>query len=548
MAKKKVIVKKLTSIQNFGAMDVLCTDKTGTLTMDKVVLEQYCDVMRQESKSVLKYACVNSYYQTGLKNILDRAILKYVNKEENADITSYKKIDEIPFDFSRRIMSVVVEMEGKTRLISKGAPEEIYKRCTKYELDGDIMDMEYLILADLKTEYERLSADGFRVLALAYRDIDVNKGGFTKDDETELVLMGYVAFLDPPKASTRRTIKVLQEYGINMKVLTGDNELVTKKICSEVGLDVQGLVTGEMIDKLDDAGLKELVERTTVFARLSPVQKEKVIHALHANGHIVGFLGDGINDALALKASDVGISVNNAVDIAKESADIILLEKNLAVLEDGVIEGRRTFGNITKYIKMASSSNFGNMLSMTGASLFLPFLPMTPIQVLLNNFLYDLSQTSIPADQVDEEYLMTPRPWNIKSIQRYMFFIGPVSSIFDFMTFAVMLFIFKCTVDTQALFHTGWFIESLVSQTLVIYVIRTFKKPILESKPAKFLVFTTLLIIAFAIILPLTPLGVNFGFVVPSAKYFLILQGMMAAYLFLVYYVQQWFVRKYGKD
>jgi Mg2+-importing ATPase len=548
MSKKKVIVKRLNSIQNFGAMDVLCTDKTGTLTMDRVVLEQYCDVMRQESKDVLKYACVNSYYQTGLKNILDRAILKYVNKEENIDITSYKKIDEMPFDFSRRIMSVVVEMEGKTRLISKGAPEEIYKRCTKYELDGDIMDMEYLILADLKNEYERLSADGFRVLALAYKDIDVNKDGFTKDDEAELVLKGYVAFLDPPKASARRATKVLPEYGINIKVLTGDNELVTKKICSEVGLDVHGLVTGDMLETLGDIELRALVEKTTVFARLSPIQKEKVIHALHANGHIVGFMGDGINDALALKAADVGISVNNAVDIAKESADIILLEKNLSVLEDGVIEGRRTFGNITKYIKMASSSNFGNMLSMTGASLFLPFLPMTPIQVLLNNFLYDLSQTSIPTDQVDDDYLLTPRPWNIKSIQRFMFFIGPVSSIFDFMTFAVMLFIFKCTTATQDLFHTGWFVESLVSQTLVIYVIRTIRTPVLESKPSRFLVLTSLLIVAFGLTLPLTPFGAYFGFVVPPAKYFLILEGMMAAYLILVYFVQQWFVKKFGRD
>ena len=353
MAKKKVIVKRLNAIQNFGAMDVLCTDKTGTLTMDKVVLEKYCDVMRNEDKDVLKYACLNSYYQTGLKNILDRAILKYVNKQEGFDITNYKKVDEMPFDFSRRIMSVVVEMDGKTRLISKGAPEEIFKRCTKYELEGDILDMEYLILADLKEEYERLSADGFRVLALAYRDFTDKKAEFTKDDESELILEGYVAFLDPPKASTEKAIKMLKHYGVQVKVLTGDNELVTKKICSEVGLDVKGMVTGETVEKMDDAALQAAVETTNVFARLSPMQKERIIHALHANKHIVGFMGDGINDALALKASDVGISVNNAVDIAKESADIILLEKKLSVLEDGVIEGRRTFSNITKYIKMA---------------------------------------------------------------------------------------------------------------------------------------------------------------------------------------------------
>lgn len=554
MAKKKVIVKRLNSIQNFGAMNVLCTDKTGTLTMDRVVLEQYCDVMRKENQEVLKYALVNSYYQTGLKNVLDRAILKYIHKPENAAITSYKKIDEIPFDFQRRIMSVVVEVEGKARIISKGAPEEIYKRCTKCELDGEIMEMEYIMLADLKEEYNRLSADGFRVLALAYKDIDVNKaGGFSKEDESELVLMGYVAFLDPPKGTTRRAVKILQDYGITIKVLTGDNDLVSKKICGEVGLDVQGLVTGDMIEGMDDAKLGELVKNTTVFARLSPVQKERIIHALHKNGNIVGFLGDGINDALALKAADVGISVNNAVDIAKESADIILLEKSLLVLEDGVIEGRKTFGNITKYIKMAASSNFGNMFSMTGASIILPFLPMAPIQVLLNNFLYDLSQTAIPTDQVDPEYITKPRPWNIESIQRYMFFIGPVSSIFDYTTFGVMWFIFKCGMDpastySQNLFHTGWFVESIVTQTLVIYIIRTGKIPFIQSMPSKLMAFSSVLIVLFGMILPFTPLAPGLGMVHLSAKYFLILEMTVLIYLFLVYVVQKYFVRKFGID
>jgi Mg2+-importing ATPase len=548
MSKKKVIVKRLNSIQNLGAMDILCTDKTGTITMDKVVLEKYCDVMRQEDKDVLRHACLNSYYQTGLKNILDRAILKYVNKQEGFDITSFKKVDELPFDFSRRIMSVVVEMEGKTRIIAKGAPEEIFKRCTKYELDGEILEMEYLILADLKEEYERLSSDGFRVLALAYRDFADKKSDFTRDDESELILKGYVAFLDPPKASAEKAIKMLRHYGVQVKILTGDNELVTKKICGDVGLDVKGLITGEFVEKMDDIQLQSAVETTTVFARLSPMQKERIIHALHANKHIVGYMGDGINDALALKASDVGISVNNAVDIAKESADIILLEKKLSVLEDGVIEGRKTFGNITKYIKMASSSNFGNMLSMTGASLFLPFLPMTPIQVLFNNFLYDISQTAIPTDEVDEEYIKSPRPWNVQSIRKYMFFIGPVSSIFDFLTFGVMIFIFHCTTATQSLFHTGWFVESLVSQTLVIYVIRTAKIPIIQSRPSKFLVFSSLAIIFTGLILPFTPLAVWFEFIKPNAKYFLILEAMMAAYMFLVYFVQQWFIKKFGAD
>ncbi len=552
MSKKKVIVKRLNSIQNFGAMGVLCTDKTGTLTMDKVVLEMYCDVMRQEDNGVLKYAMLNSYYQTGLKNILDHAILKQVTKHPDIDIASYKKVDEIPFDFSRRIMSVVVEMDGKQRVISKGAPEEIFKRCTNYELDGEIIDMEYIMLEDLKEEYKRLSADGFRVLAIAYRDIDAKQGAFTKDDESSLILKGYVAFLDPPKPSATKAILALKKLGVQVKVITGDNELVTKKICGEVGLDVKGMLTGDEVEKMSDEALREAVKTTTVFARMSPVQKESVIRALHANNHIVGFMGDGINDTLALKVSDVGISVNNAVDIAKESADIILLEKNLMVLEDGVREGRKTFGNIVKYIKMASSSNFGNMLSMTGASLFLPFLPMAPIQILLNNFLYDLSQTVLSSDSVDEEYVKKPRPWNIKSIQRYMLFIGPVSSIFDFITFAVLYFIFGAiTPDAHGMnkiFNTGWFMESLITQTLVIYVIRTVKIPFLQSRPSLFLMISSLLIVAFGCIIPFTQFSDIFSFVKPEVTYFVALTAIVVAYLLLVYFVQQWFVKKFGND
>ncbi len=362
MSKKEVIVKRLNSIQNFGAMDVLCTDKTGTLTMDKIVLEKHCDVVRKEDADVLRYAYINSFYQTGLKNLLDKAILKY----EKLVVKQYKKIDEIPFDFSRKIMSVVVEMDDKHKIISKGAPEEIFKRCTHYELDGEIFDIDPLIISDLKEEFDSLSADGFRVLAIAYKNFDINKETYSKDDEKDLILKGYVAFLDPPKPTAKKAIEALKKLGIDFKVLTGDNELVTRKICSEVGLDVKGLVTGDQVEKTNDDELRELVKTTNIFARLSPLQKERVIRALHANGHIVGYLGDGINDAPALKTSDVGISVNNAVDIAKESADIILLKKSLMVLEDGVIEGRKTFGNIIKYIKMGSSSNFGNMFSMTG--------------------------------------------------------------------------------------------------------------------------------------------------------------------------------------
>ncbi|MDD5611130.1 MAG: magnesium-translocating P-type ATPase [Candidatus Omnitrophica bacterium] len=541
MSKKQVIVKRLNSIQNFGAMDVICTDKTGTLTLDKIILEKHCDVVRNENDNVLRLAYINSFYQTGLKNILDRAILRH----EKLLVKQYLKVDEVPFDFSRKIMSVVVETEGKHKLIAKGAPEEIFRRCAKYELDGEVMEMEDLILTDLKEEYNNLSADGFRVLAIAYKDIENKKEVYSRDDEKDLTLEGYVAFFDPPKPTAKRAIEVLKKLGIEFKVLTGDNELVTKKICSDVGLDVKGLVTGEVIEKLDDAALREQVKSTTVFARLSPLQKERVIRALHENEHIVGYLGDGINDAPALKASDVGISVNNAVDIAKESADIILLKKSLMVLEDGVKEGRKTFGNIVKYIKMGSSSNFGNMFSMTGGSMFLPFLPMLPIQILLNNFLYDLSQVAIPTDEVDKEYIVKPRPWNVNYIKKFMLIIGPLSSIYDFLTYGVMLFIFHAGAP---LFHTGWFIESLCTQTLVIQVIRTGKIPFIESRPSGFLIFTSILIVTVGIIFPFSPLAKFFGFVAPPPAYFVALFLMVSTYLLLVQKVKKWFIKKYGYD
>ena len=541
MSKKQVIVKRLNSIQNFGAMDVLCTDKTGTLTMDKIVLEKHCDVARNEDDDVLRHAYINSFYQTGLKNILDQAILKH----EEILVKQYTKVDEIPFDFSRRIMSVIVDMGGYNRLVAKGAPEEIFRRCKKFELEGEMFDLTDMILTDLKEEYKNLSSEGYRVLALAYRDTDKSKNVYSKDDESDLILKGYVAFLDPPKPTTKKTLEAIKNLGIEVKVLTGDNELVTKKICTDVGLNIKGLVTGEQITAMDDDELRKLVKATTVFARLSPLQKERVVTALHDNGHIVGFLGDGINDAAALKVSDVGISVNNAVDIAKESADIILLKKSLMVLEDGVIEGRRTFGNIIKYIKMGSSSNFGNMLSMTGASLFLPFLPMIPIQILLNNFLYDLSQVSIPSDNVDKEYLEKPRNWDVTYIKRFMFVIGPVSSVFDFLTFGIMLFVFHAGPE---LFRTGWFLESLATQTLVIYVIRTKKIPFIESRPSKFVVLTSLLIVASGFLLVYSPLAKYFHFVHLPAGYFGILFLMIVAYLVLTHFVKNWFLKKYNYD
>ena len=541
MSKKEVIVKRLNAIQNFGAMDVLCTDKTGTLTMDRIVLERHCDVVRREDESVLQLAYLNSFYQTGLKNILDRAVLKYTKLV----VKPHDKIDEVPFDFSRRVMSVVVGMEGTHRIIVKGAPEEIFKRCTRYELDGEALEMEQLILTDLKTECDQLSTEGFRVLAVAYKDFDQPKDRYTKDDEQQLILKGYIAFLDPPKPTVRRTIDMLRSLGIEFKVLTGDNELVTKKVCSEVGLVIKGLVMGDQVERVTDAELRELAQTANVFARLSPLQKERVIHALHANKHIVGYLGDGINDAPALKAADIGISVNNAVDIAKESADIILLKKSLLVLGDGVMEGRKTFGNILKYIKMGSSSNFGNMLSMTGASLFLPFLPMLPIQILLNNFLYDLSQVAIPSDEVDPAYVTKCRPWNVAYIKKFMVIIGSVSSLFDFVTFGVLWFVFHASAS---LFHTGWFLESLCTQTLVIHIIRTGKVPFLESRPSQFLIFTSIYIVTIGLVMPFLPLGGHFGFIPPPATYFLALLGIVGAYLATVQVVKAWFIRRYGYE
>lgn len=542
MSKKQVIVKRLNAIQDLGAMDVICTDKTGTLTRDHIVLEKHCDVAGNEDKQVLLYGHINSYYQTGLKNILDKAILKH----EKMSTKEYRKIDEIPFDFERRLMSVVVEINRQPVLISKGAPEEVFKRCTKYELQGQINDIQEDVLEELKNEYNKLSSEGFRVLAVAYKSIeDTSRVVFSRDDEQGLILRGYLAFLDPPKPSARRAVYVLKSLGVDFKVLTGDNELVTKYICSKVGLDVTGMLTGADIESLSNEELREVVRTTNVFARLSPIQKERIVQALHDNKHVVGFLGDGINDSPALKAADVGISVDNAVDIAKESADIILLKKSLMVLEDGVLEGRRTFGNIVKYIKMGSSSNFGNMLSMTGASLFLPFLPMLPIQILFNTFLYDTSQIALPSDAVDKEYLTQPRPWDVGSIKRFMLVFGPISSLFDFITFGVLLFLFQAQ---QPLFNTGWFIQSLCTQSLVIYVLRTNKIPFIESSPSKFLMFSSWAVIGIGLLAVLTPISKHFGFVPPPWAYFSVLINIVVVYLFLVQLVKQWFIKKYGTN
>lgn len=541
LSKKKVIVKRLNSIQNFGAMDILCTDKTGTLTLDKIVLEKHCNVMGKEDEDVLRYAYLNSAYQTGLKNVLDKAILKH----EKLGLQSYEKIDEIPFDFSRKLMSVAVRMENAHTLITKGAPEEVFQRITRYELDGKLVPIDPQVLHEVSKEYELLSNDGFRVLAIAYKEVDISKRVFSKEDEHDLILKGYVAFLDPPKPTAKETIVALRKEGIHLKVLTGDNERVTRKICTEVGFDCSTIITGDIVEQASDSDLKVLVEKTDIFARLLPLQKERVVRALHDNGHIVGYLGDGINDAPSLKTSDVGISVNNAVDIAKESADIILLKKSLMVLEDGVREGRLTFGNIVKYIKMGSSSNFGNMFSMTGASMLLPFLPMLPVQILLNNFLYDLSQVAIPSDAVDADYLKKPRSWNIDSIRRFMLLFGPISSLFDYITFAVLLLGFHLAAPA---FHTGWFLESLCTQTLVIHIIRTNKIPFIESWPSKLLLTSSLCIIILGLWIPFSCLGEALGFVHMPPLYFGALFLITTSYLLIVQKVKCWFIRQYSND
>ncbi len=559
MSRKKVIMKRLNAIQNLGAMDVLCTDKTGTLTMDRVILERHCDVVLKEDDGVLALAYLNSHFQTGLKNILDRAILAHTETHVHATIPDYAKVDEIPFDFQRRIMTVVVRTPaGQDRIISKGAPEELFARCKEFELDGERFSMEHLLIEELKEEYEQLSADGFRVLAIASKDLEprgVVAGDatpYSKSDECELTLNGYVAFLDPPKETASAAIQALQGHGVGVKVVTGDNELVARKICREVGLSTEFVLLGSQIEELTDVQLADVAERTTLFARVSPAHKRRIITALQSRGHTVGFMGDGINDAPALRTADVGISVDTAVDIAKESADMILLEKSLMVLEEGVIEGRKVFVNILKYVRMGASSNFGNMFSVLGASVFVPFLPMAPIQLLANNLLYDISQTAIPTDDVDPEQIEMPRPWDIKQLTRFIVFIGPCSSIFDYTTFLMMLYLFGCwdvstpesAAQSESLFQTGWFVESLLTQTLIIHVIRTNRIPFLQSIASWPLRVMSAMIMAVGIALPFTPVGHYLEFTPLPALYWPLLGITLVCYLALTQAVKTWLLQR----
>ena len=570
MSKKKVIVKKLNAIQNFGAIDILCTDKTGTLTQDRVILEKYVDVTGRQSEDVLRYAYMNSYYQTGLRNLLDRSVLSHTDLDVDRGC---RKVDEIPFDFQRKRMSVVVDYEGDHVLISKGAVEDIFKSCTHYQVDEEVYMMIDLIKNDLLEEFESLSRDGYRVLGIAYREFGRDKTTFSIADESDMILLGYIAFLDPPKESARKAIASLAHYGVATKILTGDNSLVTRKICKDVHLDAGEIITGDQIIDLDEEQLGELAEKTSVFARLSPAQKERIIVALQKRGHVIGYMGDGINDALSMRVADVGISVDTAVDVAKESADIILLENSLMVLEDGILEGRKVFANIIKYIRMSASSNFGNMFSMTGSSYFLPFLPMAPVQVLVNNLLYDFSQTGIPSDHVDEEYMQKPRKWNLENIRRFMMCVGPTSSIFDYSTFLLMLFFFKCNdlglpapaellhrfaggvnvapdnTYAAALFHSGWFVESIITQTLIVHVIRTRKIPFIQSCASPVLILTTLLIILIGSALPyIPPVAAYLGFVPLPPIYWLFIALTIACYVTLTHSVNAWFARKFGID
>lgn len=529
MSKRGVLVKKLNSIPDFGSMDILCTDKTGTLTQDKITVIKHVGPFGKTSNEVFENAYINGYFETGIKSLLDQAILDH----DQVDTSALKKIEEIPYDFNRKRSSIICEQAGQLKMISKGAPEEIFRICNHYQEDGVIKLLDEKILIKIKSTYDKLSREGLRVLAVATKNIQEKKQVYRIDEENSLSFLGFMAFYDPPKLSAKETLKLMKTYGIEIKILTGDAPLVTQKICSELNLPVKQIISGDEIDlnKLSDNELFLKTRQATICARLSPSQKERIISVLRKNNLVVGYLGDGINDAPALKSADVGISVDNAVDVAKESADIILMKKGLQELMDGVIEGRKTFGNTMKYLMMGLSSNFGNMFSMIGATVFLPFFPMTAGQILFNNFLYDVSQLSIPSDKVDQEYLIKPKHWDIRFIKKYMIVFGPISSLFDFLTFFILYKIFSLSGGA---FQAGWFIESLATQTLVIYIIRTKKIPFLQSAPSWSLVVTTLAAIGTGLLFITTDLRHILGFSALSLQILLSLGLVVISYLLVV--------------
>ncbi len=540
MAAKKVIVKRLSAIQNLGSMDVLCTDKTGTLTEARIHLERHVNGLGQESTRVPELAYLNSFFETGLKSPLDDAILEH----REIDPTNWRKIDEVPFDFERRRVSVLLENGGVRTLIVKGAPEDILRLSTRYEgVDAnDVRPLDEKDRAAMKAVHENLGRDGFRVLGIAWHPMPVDHPHAVVGDETALIFVGFAAFLDPPKASAKEALARLVSAGVAVKIVTGDNDLVTRHIVGQLGLPEATILTGDQIQQMDDHALSAQAEKVNLFCRVTPVQKNRVILALKRRGRVVGYLGDGINDAPSLHSADIGFSVDTAVDVAKDAADMIMLERDLNVIAEGVFEGRRTFGNIMKYIMMGTSSNFGNMFSMAGASVFLPFLPMLPVQILLNNLLYDVSEIPIPMDEVDEEYLVRPRQWDMKLIRNFMLTVGPVSSVFDFLTFFIMLKVFHAG---EALFHTGWFIESMATQVLVIFIIRTQRNP-LKSRPNRWLVIASLTVLAAAVLVPLTPLAAYLGFVAPPPLFFALVAVIVLAYLFSVEGAKHLFYRYFA--
>ena len=551
MSKKKTIVKNLNAIQNFGAMNILCTDKTGTLTCDKIVLEKYinADGSNDESKRILRHAYFNSYFQTGLKNLMDKAILSHVKELKLEHLKdAYTKVDEIPFDFIRRRMSVVIEdKQGKRQIITKGAVEEMLSICSHTEFNGEVQSLTDELKVKAQKISEEMNRKGMRVLAVAQKSYIEKVGNFSVSDEKEMVLIGFLAFLDPPKPSAAEAIKQLHEYGVEVKILSGDNDIVVKAIGRQVGIDTSYSLTGPDIENMDETILKERVKTTTCFSKLTPLQKTQIISILQEQKNTVGFLGDGINDAAALRQSDIGISVDSAVDIAKESADIILLEKDMMVLEDGVLEGRKTFGNINKYIKMTASSNFGNMFSVMFASAFLPFLPMMPIHLLIQNLLYDISQTTIPFDRMDPEFLRKPRKWDASDLKRFMIYIGPISSIFDIVTYLVMWHVFGCnSPEHQSLFQSGWFIEGLLSQTLIVHMIRTRKIPFIQSRATWPVIGMTTLVMVIGIVIPFTSFGASIGLQALPLSYFPWLVGILLSYCVLTQLVKNWYIRKFS--
>jgi len=564
MSRHKTVVKNLNAIQSFGAMNILCTDKTGTLTQDKIILERYLNIAGKSDMRVLRHAFFNSFFQTGLKNLMDKAILAHVKELgfENLE-KRYQKIDEIPFDFTRRRMSVVIkDRAGKLQIITKGAIEEMLSICSHAEYNGDVLPISRELREIILRESLSMNMEGMRVLGVAHKSWIEKDHSFAVEDESDMVLIGFLAFLDPPKDSAQNAIQQLHTHGVEVKVLSGDNQAVVTAICRHVGVDVTHALNGGEIETMTDMELSARIGEVKVFAKLTPMQKARIITLLQEQGNTVGFLGDGINDASALRQSDIGISVDTAVDIAKESADIILLEKDLMVLEQGVIEGRKIFGNIMKYIKMTASSNFGNMFSVLAASAFLPFLPMMPIHILVNNLLYDMSQSTIPFDSVDKEYLMVPRKWDASDLSRFMIFIGPISSIFDITTYLLMFFIigpmvfggvgFHMLGSAQqphfvSMFQTGWFIESLLSQTLIVHMIRTRKIPFIQSSASLPVTLTTLTVMAVGILLPFSPLGAKIGLVPLPLVYFLWLAATLLCYSILTQIVKQWYIRRFTR-